>query len=62
MSKADEVKGRAKQAAGDLTNNDKLKREGMADRVSATAKEKVDEVKEKATDLMDRAKERLHDR
>jgi uncharacterized protein YjbJ (UPF0337 family) len=29
--KADELKGRAKQAAGDLTDNDDLKREGKMD-------------------------------
>lgn len=42
MSNKDEVKGRAKQAAGVLTGNKKLEREGKADRIAGTVKEKVD--------------------
>ena len=40
----DDMKGRAKQAAGDLTDNDNLKREGKVDRAGATVKEKVGDV------------------
>ena len=53
----DEAKGRVKEAAGDLTDNDDLKREGKMDQAGATVKEKagnaVDAVKDKANDLMD---------
>ena len=48
----DEVKGRTKQAAGDLTDDEKLKREGRIDRAVSSVKGKVDDaadqVKEKA--------------
>jgi len=33
----DDLKGRAKEAAGDLTNNRDLKNEGKADRASGKA-------------------------
>jgi uncharacterized protein YjbJ (UPF0337 family) len=56
--KADEIKGRAKEAAGDLTDDDDLKREGKVDRKAATAKEKaeevVDNVRDKVKDVLDR--------
>jgi uncharacterized protein YjbJ (UPF0337 family) len=42
-AKADETKGRVKEAAGDLTGNKDLKREGTADRAGSKVKEKVDE-------------------
>jgi uncharacterized protein YjbJ (UPF0337 family) len=54
--KIDEAKGRAKEAAGALTDNDDLKREGRVDEVGATVKEKVgdavDAVKDKVDDLI----------
>lgn len=40
--KFEEGKGRAKEAMGDLTGDDELKREGKADRASGTAKSKFD--------------------
>jgi uncharacterized protein YjbJ (UPF0337 family) len=40
----DDLKGRAKEAVGDVTDNDRLKREGKVDRATAGAKEKVGEV------------------
>lgn len=52
----DEAKGRAKQAAGDLTDDDELKNEGRVDRA-------VSDVKEKADDVADKVKEKVgHDR
>jgi uncharacterized protein YjbJ (UPF0337 family) len=53
-SKKDEMKGRMKEAAGDLTDDDELKREGKADRIGATVKEKANEVVDKAKDVIDR--------
>lgn len=41
--KGEEMKGRAKEAAGDLTGDKKLKREGKVDRGSASAKRKVND-------------------
>jgi uncharacterized protein YjbJ (UPF0337 family) len=43
----DEAKGRAKEAAGDLTDDDKLKREGKVDKTVGKVKQKVDEVADK---------------
>ena len=52
----DEAKGRAKEAAGDLTDDEKLKREGKVDRAISSVKDKVD-------DVADKVKERVgHDR
>ena len=56
----DDLKGRAKEAAGDLTDNRDLKNEGKADRASGKAKEFVDDVKDKAEDAIDSVKEKLH--
>ncbi len=42
MPSKDEVKGRAKQAAGVVTGNKDLERAGKADRVAGVVKEKVD--------------------
>jgi uncharacterized protein YjbJ (UPF0337 family) len=56
----DDLKGRAKEAAGDLTDDDRLKREGKADRASGKAKEVVEDLKDKAEDAIDSVKEKLH--
>jgi len=53
-AKKDEAKGRIKEAAGDLMDDDDLKREGKADRVGATIKDKADEVVDKAKDLLNK--------
>jgi uncharacterized protein YjbJ (UPF0337 family) len=53
-SKKDEMKGRMKEAAGDMMDDDELKREGKADRVGSTVKEKANEVVDKAKDVIDR--------
>jgi uncharacterized protein YjbJ (UPF0337 family) len=56
----DDLKGRAKEAVGDLTNNDHLKREGRTDRKVGKAKELIDDVSEKAKELVDDVKDKLH--
>jgi uncharacterized protein YjbJ (UPF0337 family) len=53
-SKKDEAKGRMKEAAGDLMDDDDMKREGKADRMGATIKEKANEVVDKAKEVIDR--------
>ena len=40
----DEGKGRLKQAAGSLTDDQRLKNEGKADQAKTTVKDKVDKV------------------
>jgi uncharacterized protein YjbJ (UPF0337 family) len=52
--KADQAKGRVKQAAGDLTNDDDMKREGKVE-------EKAGEVKEKVGDAVDKVKDKVDD-
>ncbi len=39
--KVEQAKGHLKQAAGELTDDDKLKSEGQTDQVSGKVKEKV---------------------
>ena len=58
MDNATEFKGRAKQAAGDLTDNEDLKREGKADEAGGKAKEKIDEAVDKVKDVLNRDKDR----
>jgi len=52
MANMDDMKGRAKEAAGDLTDNDNLKREGKADKATGKVKEAVDAVGDKVKDLL----------
>jgi uncharacterized protein YjbJ (UPF0337 family) len=56
----DDLKGRAKEAVGDLTDNDDLKREGKTDRASGKVKDAIDRVEDKAKDLVDDVKDKLH--
>ncbi len=55
--KSDEAKGRVKEAAGDLTGNKDLEREGKMDQAGATVKKKtgeaVDKTKEALDDVLD---------
>jgi uncharacterized protein YjbJ (UPF0337 family) len=48
MGNTDEVKGRVKEALGDLTDNDKLKKEGSIDRAKGRVKDAVDKAADKA--------------
>ena len=50
--KSDELKGRVKEAAGALTGNKKLKREGKADQAVGKVKQKVAKVIEKVKDAL----------
>ena len=46
--KVDEAKGRAKKAAGELTNDQSLKNRGRADRAKSKVKSGADEAAKKA--------------
>jgi uncharacterized protein YjbJ (UPF0337 family) len=48
--KLDDLKGRAKEAAGDVTDNDRMKREGKVDQATSTVKEKVGDVADAVKD------------
>lgn len=54
----DKAKGTVKENVGDMTDDERLEREGKMDRAGADVKEKandaVDTVKEKVNDLTDR--------
>jgi uncharacterized protein YjbJ (UPF0337 family) len=52
----DDLKGRAKEAAGDLTDDVELKREGKVDQASDKVKGAVDAVKDKVSDMVSRDK------
>ena len=45
--KTDELKGRVKEAAGALTGDEKLKREGQVDQTVGKVKQKTDEIIDK---------------
>ncbi|MCU1368487.1 MAG: hypothetical protein JWL72_2099 [Ilumatobacteraceae bacterium] len=56
----DQAKGRIKQAAGDLTGNDKLKQDGKTDENAGKAKEFLGDIKDKLDDVVDKVKDSLH--
>jgi uncharacterized protein YjbJ (UPF0337 family) len=56
----DDLKGRAKEAVGDLTDNDDLKREGQAERAGGKAKDVIDRLGDKAKDVVDDIKDKVH--
>lgn len=55
--KFDEMKGRAKEAAGDLTDDDDLRREGKVDQAGGKAKQAIADVKDALDDGIDRIKD-----
>jgi uncharacterized protein YjbJ (UPF0337 family) len=59
MGNLDEAKGRAKQAVGDVTGDDDLRREGKVDEKAGQAKDKVGAAKGKAEDVIDTVKDRV---
>jgi uncharacterized protein YjbJ (UPF0337 family) len=48
--KGEDFKGRAKEAGGDLTGDDDMKREGKVDQASSSVKDKVGDAADKAKD------------
>lgn len=48
----DDAKGRIKEAAGDLTDDDSLKNEGKVDRAAGTVKDKVGDVADTVKDAV----------
>jgi len=50
--KIDELKGRAKEAAGDLTDDEELQREGKVDQFTSDVKEKVGQAADKVKDVV----------
>ena len=54
MPNPDEVEGRIKEAAGDLTADKDLQREGKVDQATGKAKDAIDRASDKAKDALDR--------
>ena len=54
MANFDEFKGRAKEAAGDLTDDEDLQREGKVDRAEGSVKDKIDDIGDKVKDVLKR--------
>jgi len=50
----DDLKGRAKEAAGDLTDDDGLKREGKVDRATGAVKDKVGDAGDKVKEAVNK--------
>ncbi len=58
-NKAEDLKGRAKEAVGAATGDDELKAEGQVDQGLAAAKEKVADLADKVKEGVDAVKDRL---
>ncbi len=56
MPNTDDAKGRMKEAAGDLTGNDDLKREGKVDQGTGKVKEAVGDVADKIKGVLHKDK------
>jgi uncharacterized protein YjbJ (UPF0337 family) len=48
----DKMKGRTKEAVGDLTDDDDLKDEGKVDKATGSAKDKLDRAADKVKDVV----------
>ncbi len=55
----DEAKGRVKEAAGDLTDDQDLKNEGKVDRATSSVKEGIEKVQDAVENVSDRAKDAI---
>ena len=64
--KGDQLKGDAKEALGNLTDNESLKNEGNADNLIGSAKEKLaeagDAIKDKANEVAAKVEEKREER
>ena len=53
----DDAKGRVKEAAGDITGDDDLKREGKVDKTTGKVKDGLDKASDKAKDALGKNKD-----
>lgn len=56
--KTDEIKGRVKEAAGAITDDDQLRREGRIDQATGKVKQAADKVVEKVKQVVEDASKR----
>ncbi|GAC67698.1 CsbD family protein [Gordonia soli] len=59
QNKAEELKGRGKEAAGSISNDDELKAEGQGDQAVAQGKQKVTEAADKVKGAVDSIKDKV---
>lgn len=59
-SNADDAKGRIKEAAGALTDDDDLKQEGKADQAGAKVKDAAEKAKDKVAEGVDAIKDKFN--
>lgn len=57
---ADKIKGKVKEAAGDLTDDKKLQREGKTDQAAGGIKDKLDDTKDWVEEKVDDVKDKLN--
>jgi uncharacterized protein YjbJ (UPF0337 family) len=60
-SKIDETKGRLKEAAGVVTDDKQLEREGKLDQAGSAVKDKIEQGKDKLSGAVDAVKDKLTD-
>ena len=58
-SESDDIKGRFKEAAGNLTGDKDLEREGEVDQASGAVKKKVEQAGDKVEDAVDAVKDKF---
>ncbi|MGW1678638.1 CsbD family protein [Saccharopolyspora sp. NPDC002376] len=58
---AEQLVGQAKEALGKATGKDEVKRAGQRDKLEGEAKEAGQDIKDRAAEAVDEAKDRLRD-
>jgi uncharacterized protein YjbJ (UPF0337 family) len=59
--KTDKAKGHVKEAVGDLTDDERLEREGKLDQMSGEVKGRADDAKDKVGEGVDAVRDRMRD-
>jgi len=59
--RTDKAKGHVKEAVGDLTDNERLEREGKLDQASGAVKGGAEDAKDKISEGVDEVRDRLRD-
>ena len=59
--KMDKAKGHVKESVGDLTDNERLEREGKLDQVSGDVKGAAEDAKDKIGEGVDEVRDRFRD-
>lgn len=57
----DQVKGKVKEVAGDISGDDKLKSEGIIDQAIGKAKEVISSVKDTTEEIVEKTKQKLEE-